>query len=415
MSYPTTPPCFSIQFVQRVESYTIGQRQNPCRMLWTILVSSLLGRALTGAIPCPLQCICLSQAQVLCNTGGLNEIPVSSLPSTVEHLSLTKNNFPLIRSDAFNGLRNLRKLSLDGNNISTIKPFAFRGLPRLRELSIQHTPLTTVAQFAFAGLQNITAILLGHNKIHKVEGYAFAGTSNVRLLLLNSNPLHKVETSAFSGLTNVEHLILPAGIKSIEPDAFSGLDSVGLIKLSFMDLTALKTHTFRGLSHVHVLAIQESDLGVIQAGAFEGMTHVNSLNLLNNKIDSVQELHLRPESRVKVLRMQGNHLLETPLPGAIELDGVEILNIQSNHFPCDCHIHYLIEGPLANGSAAEFSAKNFCISPLQYNGQTISSVNINTIGRCAEGIIRDNWDAPNTAVSKTFSIYIFCITFLLFR
>ncbi|XP_024085753.1 chondroadherin [Cimex lectularius] len=357
---------------------------------WTAL-------AIAGAIPCPNQCICLSQAQVLCNTGGLTEIPVNSLPPTVEHLSLTKNNFPLIKSDAFNGLRSLRKLSLDGNNITVIKPFAFRGLPRLRELSIQHTPLTTVAQFAFAGLQNITAILLGHNKIHKVEGYAFAGTSNVRLLLLNSNPLHKIETSAFSGLTNVEHLILPAGIKTIEADAFSGLDSVGLIKLSYMDLTALKTHTFRGLSHVHVLAIQDSDLGVIQPGAFEGMTHVNSLRFVSNKIDSIQELHFLPESRVKMLKMQGNHLLEAPSPGAIVLDGVESLTVLFNHFPCDCHIHSLLEGPLANGSAAEFSSKNYCISPLQFNGQTISSINVNSISRCNDDITRDNWDAPASA------------------
>lgn len=90
---------------------------------------------------------------MLCNTGGLTEIPIKTLPSTVEHLALTKNHFPVIKSDAFAGLRALRKLSLDGNNITTIKPFAFRGLPRLRELSIQHTPITSVAQFAFAGLQ----------------------------------------------------------------------------------------------------------------------------------------------------------------------------------------------------------------------------------------------------------------------
>ena len=90
---------------------------------------------------------------MLCNTGGLTEIPIKSLPATVEHLALTKNHFPVIKSDAFAGLRALRKLSLDGNNITTIKPFAFRGLPRLRELSIQHTPITSVAQFAFAGLQ----------------------------------------------------------------------------------------------------------------------------------------------------------------------------------------------------------------------------------------------------------------------
>lgn len=98
---------------------------------------------------------------------------MKQFPPSVEHLSLTKNNFPIIKSDAFGGLRALKKLTLDGNNITTIKPFAFRGLPRLKELSIQYTPLSTVAPFAFAGLQNISTIILGRElnwplKISKV-------------------------------------------------------------------------------------------------------------------------------------------------------------------------------------------------------------------------------------------------------
>lgn len=349
--------------------------------------------------------------QVLCNTGGLTEIPVKSLPNTVEHLSLTKNHFPTIKSDAFAGLRNLRKLSLDGNNISVIKPFAFRGLPRLRELSIQHTPLTSVAQFAFAGLQNITAILLGHNKIQKIEGYAFAGTSNVRLLLLSNNPLQKVETNAFSGLTNAEHLILPSGIKTIEPEAFSGLDSVGLIKLPFMDLTSLKTHTFRGLTHVHVLAIQESDLGVIRYGAFDGISHIGSLNLFNNKIDAIQELHLR-NNKIKTLRLHGNHLLETPKPGAIVIQGIETLSVISNHFPCDCHIHTLLECPLANSSTGDFRDKNYCISPLEVNGKAISTLDLESIGRCQEEVTRGNWEAAPSRATSVSAVFVLIIPVL---
>ncbi|XP_054263631.1 chondroadherin [Macrosteles quadrilineatus] len=366
---------------------------------------------LCSSVTCPPECICLSQSQVLCNTGGLTEIPLKMLPPTVEHLSLTKNHFPVIRSDAFTGLRHLRKLSLDGNNITTIKPFAFRGLPRLRELSIQHTPLTTVAQFAFAGLQNITAILLGHNKIQKVEGYAFAGTSNVRLLLLNNNPIQKVETSAFSGLTNVEHLLLPSGIKTLEADAFSGLDSVGLIKLPFMDLQALKPNTFRGLSHVHVLAIQESDLGTIKSGAFDGLNHIGSLNVYNNKIDSIQEFHIKPNNKVKIIRFHGNHLLESPRGGAISIEGVETLSVTANHFPCDCHIHSLLDGPFGNSTAGDFRTKNFCISPLEVNGKAIAELDVESIARCQEEVTRGNWDAPSRATSLPTLVSV-CLTVL---
>ncbi|XP_058060235.1 phospholipase A2 inhibitor beta isoform X1 [Anopheles bellator] len=359
---------------------------------------------------CPLECICLSQTQVMCNTGALREIPLKAIPVTVEQLSLTKNYFPIVKSDAFGGLRALRKLSLDGNNITTIKPFAFRGLPRLRDLSIQHTPLATVASFAFAGLQNVSQILLAHNKILRIEGYAFAGAVNIRLINLVDNPTMTIETNAFSSLSNVDKLILPSGIRSIEPDAFFGLEIVGLMKLSFMDLASLVPYTFRGLTHVKVLSLQESDLGVIRPAAFEGLVHVEVLNILNNKIDAIQELNVTAANRIRVLRIQGNHLLETPEPGAIVLEGIDTLHVNSNYFPCGCSIHTLLESPLANGTyvahgsvpAGDFLSKNFCISPLEVNGLPMSAIDVYSIGRCLEQVTRENLEASNSARSSVW-------------
>lgn len=426
--------------------------------LWEFHVVSKL----VTAASCPAECICLSQTQVyihfplykpfififtscsiivhnkqtktknncsftfplfiyqvLCNTGGLQEIPAKRLPQTVENLALTKNNFPIIKSDAFAGLRSLKKLSLDGNNITTIKPFAFRGLPKLREISIQHTPLATVAPFAFAGLQNITTILLSHNKILKVETNAFAGTSNVKLILLSNNPMVNIETSAFSGLTHVEHLILPSGIRNIEPDAFYGMDAVGLLKLAFMDLTELQPFTFRGLTNIVVLSLQESDLGVICANAFDGLAHVGTLKFLNNKIDSIEALNISITHYIRNLVFQGNHLLETPDPSSILLDGVRNLSVTNNHFPCGCHVHTLLDSPLSNGTyqRGDFLSRNFCISPLDVNGKPMSDLDLYAIGRCQEQVTRENLDAsmgfsirmPNTIFSLSIFKYIYFV------
>lgn len=339
---------------------------------------------------------------MLCNTGGLHEIPAKKLPNTTENLSLTKNHFNVIKSDAFAGLRALKKLSLDGNNITMIKPFAFRGLQRLRELSIQHTPLAAVASFAFAGLQNISTILLSHNKILTIESFAFAGTSFVRVLLLTNNPMIRIETSAFTGLTNVEHVILPSGIRTIEPDSFSGLDTVGFIKLAYMDLTSLAPFTFRGLTNVQLLSLQDSDLGVICSNAFDGLSHVHSLNILNNKIDAIQELNITYTHYIRQIKFHGNHLLETPMSGTLIIDGVENLSVVNNHFPCGCHIHTLLESPLANGSYQEddFLSKNFCISPLEVNGRPMSDIDIYSIGKCHEQVTRGNLDASGGSTMR---------------
>ncbi|EDX02989.2 uncharacterized protein Dyak_GE15359 [Drosophila yakuba] len=321
---------------------------------------------------CPAECICLSQTQVLCNTGGLEQIPLRQLPATVENLALTKNNFPIIKPDSFAGLRALKKLSLDGNNITRIKQFAFRGLPRLKELSIQYTPLQMVAQFAFAGLQNLSTILLSHNQIQRIEGNAFAGTSNIKLILLTNNPLIRIDSSAFSSLTNVGHLILPSGIRSIEQDAFFRMDTVGLLKLAYMDLKEVAPFTFRGLSNVLLLTL--------------------TLQILNNKIDSIEELNFTSTAAIKHLKFFGNHVLETPDPNSIIIDGVEHLQLVSNHFPCGCHIHTLLDGPLAEGAhnLTDFLQKNYCISPLEVNGRVMSELDIDSIGRCSDQLTKGN-------------------------
>lgn len=129
------------------------------------------------------------------------------LPKTVEHLSLTKNNLTYLPSDAFSGLRHLRKLTLDYNSIRSVERFAFRGLGRLRELSIQHTQLDSLKKFSFAGLQNVTAILLGYNNISVIDEFAFAGTANIRLILLNNNPLLTVSVQALNRLSHALPLI----------------------------------------------------------------------------------------------------------------------------------------------------------------------------------------------------------------
>lgn len=84
--------------------------------------------------------------------------------------------------------------------------------------------------------------------------------------VLSHNPITKLSANAFSGLTNVDRLVLPSGIRTIEPDAFSGFEQVGILKLAFMDLPGLYPGIFRGLLYVRIFSIQDSDLGTIRPG-----------------------------------------------------------------------------------------------------------------------------------------------------
>ncbi|XP_025204701.1 slit homolog 2 protein-like [Melanaphis sacchari] len=394
------------------------RQMNGMRALITLILMISTNSVRSWA--CPSDCICLSHTQILCNSGHLTFVPLRDLPKTVEHLSMTKNNLTYLPTDTFSGLRHLRKLTLDTNDIHRIDRFAFRGLPRLRELSIQHTPLESLDKFSLAGLQNVTAILLGYNQIRVIHEFAFAGTANIRLILLNNNPLHMVSANAFSGLTNVEHLIMPSGIQQLQPDSFNGLDSVGLLKLSFMDLTSLKSYTFRGLSHVHVLSIQDSDLGVIRADAFAGLVHVGSLNLLNNKIDAMQSLSVTRDNRIRHFRFNGNHVLDSPRRGtfvSLATAVSEGFTVVGNHFPCDCHLFRFIDSrPFGNASQDLFIGKNYCISPLELNGQPIAVVDPTVIDKCLQTSVaappRTNTGVTMTAVLVAAVVHVLTGLFL---
>lgn len=195
-----------------------------------------------------------------------------------------------------------------------------------------------------------------------------------------------MSSNAFSGLTNVEHLILPSGIRRLQPDAFNGLDSVGLLKLSFMDLTSLQPFTFRGLGHVHVLAIQDSDLGAIRQDAFAQLAHVGSLNVLNNKIDAVHEMRVALADRVRHVRFNGNHVLDSPKRGAFAVAATDGFAVVGNRFPCDCRLfRFLNDRPFGNGTtAAAFAGQNYCISPFELNGQPVSAVGRTFVDKCLQ-------------------------------
>lgn len=176
------------------------------------------------------------------------------------------------------------------------------------------------------------------------------------------------------------------------------MDTVGFLKLAFMDLTELSPFTFRGLSNIQLLSLQESDLGIVCANSFDGLSHVGTLKFLNNKIDLIEELNLTASHHIRHLIFHGNHLLETPEPGAIILDGIRNISVINNHFPCGCHVHTLLDSPLSNGSyqRGDFLSRNFCISPLDVNGKAMSELDLFAIGRCQEQVTRENLDASDS-------------------
>ena len=83
--------------------------------------------------------------------------------------------------------------------------------------------------------------------------------------------MQTVESEAFKGLTQVRFIFLPAGVRDLKPDAFSGLEMVDKLKLAYLDLNELVAYTFRGIKKLRSLTIENSDLATIRSKAFAGM------------------------------------------------------------------------------------------------------------------------------------------------
>lgn len=241
-----------------------------------------------------------------------------------------------------------------------------------------------------------------------MESYAFAGTTNLKIVVLTNNPIVKLESNAFSGLISVERLVFPSGIRVIEPDAFSGLDTVEHLKLSFMDLPGVDASTFRGLTNIGVFSIQESDLGVIDSEAFDGVTNIKILNFINNKIDVILGMNISQDHNIGILKFHGNHILEIPRSETLNIV-VHKLVMKSNHFPCNCQVKNLLEGPLVNGSFSEFLSENYCISPLDMNGRLMSYLDFDSLLKCQEDVTRESFEASRESSSgkskKEIAVY----------
>ncbi|KAF2347280.1 Leucine rich repeat 5 [Trinorchestia longiramus] len=199
-------------------------------LLWLLQCSSC-DLTVLPAFSCPAVCICLSGSQVLCDGAGLDSLP-HTIPTSVEELSLCRNQLYLLTSDMFASWPKLRTISLDGNQIQQLQPFIFRGLSNLNKISIQRNPLTELTAFSFSKLENVSQINLSNNQIHTINANAFSGSCNIGMLLLQNNPLKILKARAFSGLNTVQFLYLPSWIKALsdaghEPSLKDGSKNIG--------------------------------------------------------------------------------------------------------------------------------------------------------------------------------------------
>ena len=95
---------------------------------------------------------------------------------SLEHLTLSKNNFSNIQNGAFFGL-NLYQLSLGGNKLSEISDDIWTDSEEVNDLVLKQNQITVVRSNAFLKLRNLESINLLENRIRNIEPGAFSGVA----------------------------------------------------------------------------------------------------------------------------------------------------------------------------------------------------------------------------------------------
>ncbi|XP_029655944.1 leucine-rich repeat-containing protein 70-like [Octopus sinensis] len=176
-----------------------------------VLKTVALADEVDTKIPCPDFCKCKSIDKMECS--------VESLP-----LSLPAGKF--------------KRISFDnkGETLVDIPAPVIKMQPNtsIDTLVLQYLNISTIKTNAFEGLGNIKLLLISHSSIKKIEPYAFRNLDITKFMFLNDS-IDTIESFAFSEFNASTFNIFKSNISTIQTATFNKITSKLLIALSTIE------------------------------------------------------------------------------------------------------------------------------------------------------------------------------------
>ncbi|XP_006889571.1 PREDICTED: lumican [Elephantulus edwardii] len=286
---------------------------------------------------CAPECDCPPSypTAMYCDDLKLKSVPM--VPAGIKYLYLRNNQIDHIDEKAFENVTDLQWLILDHNLLesSKIKGRVFSRLKQLKKLHINYNNLTESVSPLPKSLEDLQ---LTHNKITKLG--SLEGLANLTFINLQHNQLKADAVSAaFKGLKSLEYLDLSFNQMTKLPSSLP----ISLLTL-YLDNNKISNipdeyfKRFKGLQYLHLSHNELADSGI--PGNTFNVSSLVELDLSYNKLKSiptvsenlenyylqVNELEkfevksfckiLGPESfsKIKHLRLDGNHITQMSLP-----------------------------------------------------------------------------------------------------
>lgn len=174
-----------------------------------------------------------------------------------------------IKPGAFENVPSLREVVLTNNKLGLVEEGVFDGL-RISILNLAGNEITTVDTGAFDNMHALRMLDLSSNKLPRVDGGWFKNSPNLTYINLENNVITAIPAEAFKNVVGV-HTVLNEKvytdiilsnnlIQYIHPDAFKGLDGLGMLYLDHNSLKTVDEDLFKGLSYLKLLALQFNHL-----------------------------------------------------------------------------------------------------------------------------------------------------------
>ena len=198
---------------------------------------------------------------------------------------------------------------------------------QVRDAIVRETRVSDCADVKTAQLAEVTSLDINFTGIKSLQPDDFSGLTTLNTLYLDDNELGSLPGNVFSGLTALETLELDGNeLTSLPAGVFSSLTALKTLVLQENDLSSLPAGVFSGLTALVTLELDGNKLTSLPAGVFSGLTVLERLKLDGNDLSSLPENVFSGLANLIELQLEGNAVDPLPLAVTLELnpDAAEI-------------------------------------------------------------------------------------------
>uniref|UniRef100_A0A3P8RKU1 Relaxin family peptide receptor 1 n=1 Tax=Amphiprion percula TaxID=161767 RepID=A0A3P8RKU1_AMPPE len=187
------------------------------------------------------------------------------------------STFYNVSPDAFRGLYNLTRLYLSNNKISVLMPGVFRDLHKLEWLILENNNIHQISSMTFSGLNSLVLLVLLNNSLTKLDDIC-REMPRLNWLDLEGNLIETIGNVSFCSCNMLTVLVLQRNrIGHIHEQAFSVLQKLGELNISYNPIVELQVDHFDKLHKLKSLSIEGIEIGNIQRRMFEPLKYLTHI------------------------------------------------------------------------------------------------------------------------------------------